>query len=235
MRLIISALVAVAVATCAIAGESNAQRLSRGLPPRSPKFGRTLPGFAQAQDDPTPAYGALRPRSSPSPSCTGKIEVRESGSVLGVVRNWVSLPHVNGVNFAGNPSEDLHVSFTPSAGPSDLLTTNPNFPAPFYVGISGASTTLAKGSRNTVDMENVPQTPGGVPASGVSTESAVWSLNRDTSELTVQYVNPDGSKPDTIIAYDIRENVLFFVGDLDAYNYQNDIPASAVQFFLVPV
>jgi len=103
------------------------------------------------------------------------------------------------------------------------------------VGISGSSATLALGSRSTVGLDNVPKTPAGVPAPGVSTESAVWSFNPGTNEMTVQYVNPDGSLPNTVIAYDDRENELFFVGDLDAYNFQNDVPASAVTFFLVPV
>jgi hypothetical protein len=217
--------------------DSNAQRLARGLPPRSPKFGRTLPGFVQARDNPTPAFGALRPRSSSTAvTHTGKIEVRASdGSVLGDVKNWVALPHINGVNF-GIPGENLDVSFTTTGNaPFNILSTNPNFPAPFYVGISGSSATLTIGSRSIVNLANVPITPAGVPAAGVDTESAVWSFDPGSNELTVQYVNPDGSQPETTIAYDIRENVLFFTGDLDAYNFQNDIPASAVTFFLVPI
>lgn len=43
------------------------------------------------------------------------------------------------------------------------------------------------------------------------------------------FVNPDGSKPKTQLAYDARANELFFVGDLAAYNKQFDYyPAGAV-------
>jgi len=231
------ALFAIAATSAALVDrDTNAQRLARGLPPRSPKFRRTLPGYVQARDDPTPAFGAPGARSSPSHhTYTGKIQVHAyNGDVLGNVKNWVAMPHINGVNF-GIPDEDLEVSFT-TAGASlfNILATNPNFPAPFYVGISGASTTLALGSRNIVGMENVPKTHPGIPSPGVTTESAVWSFHRDSGELTVQYVNPDGSLPKTTIAFDIRENVLFFTADLDAYNFQNDLPASPVTFFLIP-
>ena len=42
-------------------------------------------------------------------------------------------------------------------------------------------------------------------------------------------MNPDGSKPQTQLAYDARANELFFVGDLAAYNKQFDYyPAGAV-------
>ena len=36
-------------------------------------------------------------------------------------------------------------------------------------------------------------------------------------------MNPDGSKPQTQLAYDARANELFFVGDLAAYNKQKEI------------
>ena len=42
-------------------------------------------------------------------------------------------------------------------------------------------------------------------------------------------MNPDGSKPQTQLAYDARANELFFVGDRAAYNKQFDYyPAGAV-------
>jgi hypothetical protein len=237
MRLLAAVLALIAIAvTASPIQESNGQRMARGLPPLPPKLGRNLPGYVEARD-PTPAAAAKRSQTSPSPSVSysGRINVRTSeGSSLGYVRNSPATWTIGGVNFLG-PEQDLHVSFTTTAsgiGPFDILATDPAFPAPFYVGAGGTST-IGLNSPKTVDFTNVEQTPpnsiGGV------VESAIWSINPTTNELTAQYVNPDGTKPNTVIAYDIRANELFFVGDLVAYNVPNaDTPASAVTFVLTP-
>jgi hypothetical protein len=36
--------------------------------------------------------------------------------------------------------------------------------------------------------------------------------------ITAQWINPDGTLAPTVIAYDIRNNRIFFVGDVNAYN-----------------
>lgn len=46
--------------------------------------------------------------------------------------------------------------------------------------------------------------------------------------MLAQYVNPDGTTPVTVLAYDIRENRIFFTGDLNEYNSHADFPASKV-------
>lgn len=51
------ALVAAAAAIPAPEIVTNAERLARRLPPLPPKFGRSLPGYARAVDNPTPAFG----------------------------------------------------------------------------------------------------------------------------------------------------------------------------------
>jgi len=188
--------------------------------------------------------------SSPVPSVTltGRLQARnpQDGSVLGNVRNWATPGTISGVNFLG-PDEDLLVklTFKPSLPTKiDILATNPSFPAPFYVGAGSPSNagvpSLWKGSRNTVGFTNVDLTPGGAhptkpPALDVYVESAIWALDHKTGKLTAHWINDDGSKPHTTIAYDIRENSIFFVGDIAAYNENNDTPASAVELFLVPV
>jgi len=221
--------------------------LARGLPPSPPRFGRNLPGKVTARES-TPVWAAKRgaPSGSPTVQLSGRIQARnpENKQSLGNVRNWSGGSPISGLNFLG-PDQDLHVSFTapPSGkGPFDILATNAAFPPPFFVGASSSpfsSGTIGKGLRDTVAFTNVEQTPPGSPpvksGDNSSGESAIWSFNPGTKELKAQYVNPDGSQPSTIIAYDIRANELFFVGDIDAYNKDNNTPASAVELFLVPI
>ncbi|KAF9466089.1 hypothetical protein BDZ94DRAFT_1234072 [Collybia nuda] len=226
--------------SCKPVHETNAQRMARGLPPSAPKFGRTLPGAKRT-------YTSAIPRIPYS----GRLEVRqEDGSVAGYVRNSNSsgaiskFDHSSGLNFLG-PEQELHVSFTApfsGNGPFDIVASNPLFPAPFYVGASGTAdiNSIAGDSRNTISFSNVEQTPKNtIPIAsatdGLNTfiESAIWSINPKTKELKAQYINPDKSKPETIIGYDIRANRLFFVGNITAYNVNNDTPASTVQLYLV--
>ncbi|EDR13981.1 uncharacterized protein LACBIDRAFT_292021 [Laccaria bicolor S238N-H82] len=221
--------------------ETNGQRLARGLPPNPPKFMRSWDG----RDLPTPAMVAKRTQTSPTPPnvYTGRLDVRNlDGSSVGHVRNWPGGGTIGGTNYLG-PNGDLLVKATPSNNDLyDILASNPAFPAPFYVGAGGNSLhnnpILAKGSRNTIDFTNVAQTPPGskpvaTGSGGLYVESAIWSLNKNTKQVSPKWINPDGSSPPTTLAYDIRENYLFFVGDLAAYNEGNDTPASAVNLFII--
>ncbi|EGN96788.1 hypothetical protein SERLA73DRAFT_184947 [Serpula lacrymans var. lacrymans S7.3] len=183
------------------------------------------------------------PASSGTPPLhfSGRIEVRStSGSVEGYVRNWNSAASVSGVNYGG-PDEELHVNFytTPSGtGPVNILTTNPNFPAPYYIGTS-TNATLGVNSANIVGFNNVAETPAGSPPvsiDGQEAESSIWSINPNTREIKAQYVNTDGTYPRTLIFYDIRENSIFFGGDINAYNKEHvDTPASVVKFYLAAI
>jgi len=126
--------------------------------------------------------------------------------------------------------------------PTNLLVTNAAFPAPHYVGAAGNvyHRNIGPGLPNTVAFTNVDSTPPGSKPVASTTrpgdyvESAIWYIKPDTLELTARYVNPDGSRPSVVIAYDIRENSIFFVGDIAAYNKNNDTPASPVRLFLTP-
>ncbi|KAF8229509.1 hypothetical protein L208DRAFT_1401950 [Tricholoma matsutake] len=229
--------------------ETNAQRMARGLNPLPPKFGRTLPGVVTARVTaraPTRSWAAKRgwPSAVPPMQRSGRIEVRnpQNGLSLGIVKNTNGTNPISGLNALG-PEQDLLVSFTASpsgAGPFDIVAVNAAFAAPLFVGAFVANG-VGNIGRDVITFSNVQQTPPNSPpvksASGDNTmaESALWSFNPSTKELQAQYVNPDGSKPDTVIAYSIRQNVLFFIGDLKAYNTNNDTPASAVKFYLVPV
>ncbi|KAF8074846.1 hypothetical protein FPV67DRAFT_601190 [Lyophyllum atratum] len=234
-------------AACDRVQETNGQRMARGLPPLAPKFGRNVPGRRQVKRA-TPASVAKRTMSSPLPPIpySGRLEVRkENGTALGIVKNTNSSCTIGGLNLL-DIDQDLHVSFTaPAHGRRvfDILATNPLFTEPYYVGASGTTliNALDLTSKNTIAFTNVQQTPAGsIPVVStfnetVVVESAIWSLHRRTRELTAHYINADEIKPDTVIAYDDKENKLFFVGNMTAYNENNDNPASAVKLYLVSI
>lgn len=212
---------------------TNAQRLARGLGPAPPVFKRVLPGRAE-----TPTRSFDEEKRSPKPSATppvtysGRIQIRNNdGSSLGYVLNapW----GVSGSNFGG-PQEELHVTFTTTAsgaGPFDIVPTNPKFPAPFFIGGSGST---ISGEFDTVTFQHVQQTPAG-SRSSKGGESAIWSVDTGTKELTAHWVNPDGQKPKTLIGFDIRNNGLFLTADINNYNSHHTWPISQVHFFLVPI
>jgi len=224
-----------ACAICFVAGrplpETNAQRLARGLPPAAPKFGRFLPG--KRTGSPTVA---APPAASPSASIhetfDGRIEVRNSdGSVLG------NVAVIGGINLLGN-DVDLHCKLNKrGSGPYDLEATNLLIPKPEFIGADGSST-LGPGLQSVSGFAPVEQSPPGsgpVAGSQGTYQSAIWTIDSQTRELKANYVNPDGSTPATTIAYNMKGNELFFTGDLSLWNTNNNTPASAVKFFLVPV
>lgn len=169
----------------------------------------------------------------------------QDGSTLGMVKNTNSSSTIGGLSLL-NADQDLQVSFIAPAhggGPFDIVATNPLFADPYYVGAAGTTliNILDLTSKNTIPFTNVQQTPpNSIPVvstfdDSLMVESAIWSIHRRTRQLTAQYINVDETKPDTVIAYDTVQNKLFFVGNITAYNENNDSPASAIKLFLVPV
>jgi len=231
-----------AFAICFVAGspipETNADRLARGLPPAPPKFRRFLPGKRTGTTGASPPTASPNPHAHAQAGFEGRIEVRNlDGSVLGNVRN-ADTGAIGGVNFLGNDF-DLHCKLNNQGpGPFDLEATNALFPPPHFVGATG-SFPLGPNLPNIAGLGPVKQSAPGVgptaTPSGITDQSAIWTIDAPTRELKANYVNPDGSTPATTIAYDIKNNVLFFTGDLNLWNTNNNAkPASAVQFFLVP-
>ncbi|KAI0073505.1 hypothetical protein K474DRAFT_185554 [Panus rudis PR-1116 ss-1] len=214
---------------------TNAERLSRGLPPNAPVFKRLQPGQHQNQDRDAPTR-VLAARASPSSvppnrpvSLSGRIQVRTvEGNSVGYVRNWES-----GI-FSTLPTDQLHVQFNTTAsgkGPFDIIATNPNFPAPFYVGAKSGSLDFGRGNSNYASLSDVEKKPFGP---GLS-QSALWSLDPSTKQLIPHWVNSDHRTVRTQIGVDLRNNYLAFTGDVQAFNKANFWPISEVQFFLVPV
>jgi hypothetical protein len=90
----------------------------------------------------------------------------------------------------------------------------------------------------------VQTTPGSKPENGI--ESAIWSFNLDTKRLTrifqsylfifisklslqAHWINLDGTKPETIIEYDIRENEFVITGDIAQWEHEHS------DYFISPV
>ncbi|KAG1860706.1 hypothetical protein DFJ58DRAFT_778581 [Suillus subalutaceus] len=235
---VLSCAIALLLSVCSAgAALTNAQRLARGLPILPPKFGRSLPGYARS-----PTVAGVKdpsPSSAPPQTITGRILVKShNGKSLGHLHNMAS--GINGVNF-GASSADLHVSFTTSRsgkGLIDIQAVDAAFHGPHYIGTT-SSHTLATGSSTAVDFGNAIRTPvhsPPVPAGQHNAdESAIWTFDPRTHELKVQYVNPDGQTAKTIIAYNIHDNTIFFVGDIGAYNAAQVHPdhhVSPITFYL---
>lgn len=210
--------------------ETNADRLARGLSPLQPQSLRRGPSGTTS---------AKRSSVSPRPPVTvcGRLQVRSrlTGTSNGFVKNWSGGAPISGINFLSGFQPDLEVSITYS--PSSLtrlnmLVTNPQFPAPFYVGASSGNGILTPGVRSGLGFTNVQQTPPGPPTNNVG--SAIWSFNPSSRKLQAFWVNPDSTVVEAVLAYEIRANALFFVSDINAWNAGATFPASAVDLFLTP-
>ncbi|KAH9169448.1 hypothetical protein EDB89DRAFT_1472168 [Lactarius sanguifluus] len=184
--------------------ETNAQRFARGLPP--------LPPVRRS-----PTESAMRRQVSPPPvSTTGRLEVRQadSGAVLGYVANDPSRGPV-GLNLNTDPNPaytDLDVKFSDS----ELLSQNPAFKTPYYIGGSGKEA-LSPQNTNTIKFINVHPGP----------YAAIWSLETTSGALSATWTNPDGTKVKPTLIYDAGSNVLSFTANpLALYNLQMQIPVT---------
>ncbi|KAG2363263.1 hypothetical protein BDR07DRAFT_1608929 [Suillus spraguei] len=219
----------------AVVALTNAQRLARGLPILPPKFGRAFPGYARtptvAGENPSPSFTSQN-------TFTGRILVKgHNGKSLGHLHNLAR--GINGINF-GASSADLQVSFTTSRseqGLFDIQAVDAAFSGPHYIGTT-SSNNLATGSSTFVSFGNVIKTPAHsrpVPVGQHADESAIWTFNPKTYQLSVHYVNRDGHEAKTTIAYKAHDNTIFFVGDIGAYNAAQVNPnnhVSPITFYL---
>ncbi|KAF4610884.1 hypothetical protein D9613_006967 [Agrocybe pediades] len=244
LLLIIASLICFAASTPVY--ETNAQRFARGLPPAPPKFMRDL-ALRKGRIG-TPVLRSRNPLTSPLPPVTlnGKLQIRsQSGTSMGNIRNWSGSGSISGLNFLG-PDEDLLVrlSYSPTyTSKLSILTTNPAFPAPLYVGAAISSSSVVSGFSSTTsnsmgftndDLTSAGAGPAKSSAGDAYVESAIWSFDPSTHKLTAQWINADSTTPPTILAYDVRWNALFFVSDITKYNSQSTYPASAVDLFFIP-
>ncbi|OCH86160.1 hypothetical protein OBBRIDRAFT_890667 [Obba rivulosa] len=161
---------------------------------------------------------------------TGSIEVQdEQNKFLGFLS--FDTQSINGL-VPQKPNNDV-ISFNPQSEPFALNIVQSGQPTKVFVGGAG-NDPLGPSSANIVPLDVVPLTPAGsgpVPPQGA--ESTIWSLNGQDNELTAQWVNKGGQRPQTSIAFDSKKNELFFTGDVNAHNKQANTNAELVRFFFV--
>jgi len=192
---------------------TNAQRFARGMTPLPPAK-RTK---TQGARDPNPSK---KTRSTLLQSDLGRIKVQcaTTGALLGYVNN-PSTGGSFGINDALTPADDdLFVEFSGAS----LLVTNPNFPAPFYIGGSG-SAQLEPNDATTIQFTNVR----------AGSTAAIWSLDPSTGALTATWTNPDGSTDPSTVVYDTLNNVFSLTGDPAAIS-NSDSAIIPVNIFLTP-
>ncbi|EKM50452.1 uncharacterized protein PHACADRAFT_263754 [Phanerochaete carnosa HHB-10118-sp] len=209
---------------------TNAQRLKRGLPPRSPIIGRVLPGREEL--GPTPASKAKRGSPSPSPAAqvyTGHLEIRlANGTFVGMVNNSANgFPNVDIGGTAGTDIE-VKIATTRTGGPFSLLATNPVFTGSPFIG-GGTNATLGSNSSTIVPLANVPQTSAGIPPTPKGA-SALWTVDAKTLQLTSKWTNLDGSSITAILLWHKESNLIFLTGDAGNID---DINNPQVGLFLV--
>ncbi|TFK53390.1 hypothetical protein OE88DRAFT_1643153 [Heliocybe sulcata] len=227
--------------------ETNAQRIARGLPPLPPKLGKVLPGRDQSYK-PTPAFAkrsaasaSASPSASPSAAALtyiGRVQVTsEDGSPLGYVKSSLALDD-------STPNDDLYVRVNANrvGGSTDLIGLVRLIPSvatkiTAVVLRSSVPEPPAQGTwpadpqHSTLNLMPVRQTvPGGLPAISVDDtySSAIWTMDLETKELRAKWINPDGSTPSTIMAYDSDRKTFFLTGDLEAYKEQHGANACGV-------
>jgi len=94
------------------------------------------------------------------------------------------------------------------------------------VGVASSNDNLNSGSLNYAYIQGTTHTdPGAEPQSNSNSypaqensESAIWTYNSVTNEITAQWVNVGGGKPTSYILYVTGSNALILTGDPGAFN-----------------
>ncbi|KAI9458349.1 hypothetical protein BJY52DRAFT_1186839 [Lactarius psammicola] len=186
--------------------ETNGQRFARGLPPLPP-VRRSLTETARRRQVSQPSSSAVQ---------TGRLEVRWAvdGTILGHVSNDPIRGPI-GLNLESGPNlavGDLTVAFSDSS----LLTQDPIFAAPYYIGGSGTNP-LSPQNSNTVQFINVAAGPN----------ADIWTLDTKSGALNATWINPDNTKIQPTLIYNAGSNVLSFTANpLALYNSELQMPVT---------
>jgi len=163
---------------------------------------------------------------------SGKIKVKATNGGANV--GWVSWDSTTGTYLVDPSSNNaVKVSFTAAtSGASsqvEITDTTTNRATTPFIGGAGTSP-LAVGSSSSIPFVGVSHTNGGVPpqsggsktiASG-SIESSIWKFSGSSTDLiTGQWINSDGSSPNTLIYYNPTTLGLVLTGDGTAYAIAN--------------
>ncbi|KAG8919366.1 hypothetical protein FRC01_001319, partial [Tulasnella sp. 417] len=191
---------------------TNAQRFSMNLPPLKPKLRRGTRALSARQSNTSP-----RPRTTQR--CNILVTNADNGNTLGYINPVWSIFGEYGL-LQSTQAGALEVSFSypqDDLSPAQLditafgsLTWSPAM-SPFP---DGTSLNMGPGSFNYAFIDSTTQIPAGsTPQAGDNNsftaatgapspaESAIWMYDPVTQEITVQWVNPDGSTPPSYIIY----------------------------------
>jgi hypothetical protein len=214
---------------------TNAKRMALGMPPLPPvrRHGR---------HDPAPSPVALRGRIA--------VDDAKTGASHGYIGEELDSTHHFGV---ADDANALLFRFSVPAGskPSDQLdiTSDATYSGswPYMGGIlSSDDQDLKHGSSNfayiqgttRTDPDATPQSVSNSWSNSKKAESAIWSYNPNTKEITAEWINSDSDSED--VKFILNQNQtpinLVITGDSDKYlnDHKSDNPI-VVKFTFVPV
>jgi len=217
---------------------TNAKRLAAGLPLKPPmrRWGGGSGGHGPG-DGPHHPQPSGTPGGPGGPCTNGHLEVRDhTGSCIGYVgrdlNNYGQYGVTNEEDVKLVVSIDLQLAS--SSGATDIKTVNgPDSNFPYFGGISGYTSdcgcsNINSNSKNYAYLGATSQTsPHSPPSNGGNSftsktrvsrqiQSAIFSYNSDTTEVTPQWVNEDSTHPDTHLGF--SQNSLVLTGDQDLFS-----------------
>ncbi|OSD00535.1 hypothetical protein PYCCODRAFT_1371041 [Trametes coccinea BRFM310] len=208
------------------AGLTNAQRLARGLPPRSPRLNTRRNRALAARQSATPCTfsqptGIIRVSSANDNSLNGYISSTANSfgeyTVTTDASQALSVA-IQRCNSASGPFDMTALngalsSQYPYVGlVNGFASTDDNIRAGSYNYAYIAGTTIPAGS----PAEAVPNAYSGATGSVKDAESAIWTLDDSDPNhivLTPRWVNTDGSQATTQLVYSPGAGALAVVGD----------------------
>ncbi|KAG9048575.1 hypothetical protein FS837_012516 [Tulasnella sp. UAMH 9824] len=198
---------------------TNAERFIRGLPPKKPKHLRGSPARRS------------QPSVAPVTTYRGKIRVdrADNGQNLGYLSShpfsgaqhrYQSIDNAAIVNFKYDDTQ--------STGPaSELMGEFKAVTIPTPTSLLGPTTSPG------ATPQSVPNSYSAATGTSRTAESEVWILNRDTNELTMQWLNTDGSKP-TMQLF-AQSTALYAGGDQGSFVSRYPSPVTTVKYTFVPL
>ncbi|KAG8912892.1 hypothetical protein FRC01_004842 [Tulasnella sp. 417] len=219
---------------------TNSERFIRGLPPKRPK---------RLQGSP---LRRTQPSAVPLTTYRGHIRIdKEDGSgTLGYLSKYSMNSVYNRYQSIDNAAVvTFKFDDTQTSGPASELTSDWDVPAfPILGLVQGRDNTnsdIAPGSYQYLYITGTnPTSPDATPdvvgnaynsATGASrtSESEVWHFDSVTNEITLQWVNTDGSKPPT---YLFTQSMALYAGsDPAKFNAKYPSPVTLLKFTFIPV
>lgn len=229
-----------------VRGLTNAALLRRGLPLKNPVMRRGTP-IRRTDPSGVPDPGR-EPGPDPEPTKIrhrGIIQLKNlDGSVLGYVAS--SAASTGQYIYQSDTTNALVVNFeTDSTGSGSQLNVVPENSSLKNFGFSGlvqgrdsTDSSLSPGSFNYGYLASTDETAPGSPPTNVdnsynvgpprTAESAVWTFDSATGNLTPVWVNPDGSIP--AIEYFVQSTGIYIGGNADAFHSRYPAPVTLITF-----